>query len=78
MEWQSKVSWARACLLGVVMAAPMVGGCDCGEAESDMDKVADEATGARAIKQGEEIKKAIKGLPVQGAAPADDEKQSTQ
>ncbi|MHC4887565.1 MAG: hypothetical protein ACYTGH_21010 [Planctomycetota bacterium] len=56
----------RGVLLAACMVLPMVSGCDCGKAKEDVsegvDKMADEVTGTRAIKQGEKLKGQIQGI----------------
>lgn len=56
----------RGVMLVACLGLPMFAGCDCGKAGSDVsdgvDKVADEVTGSRAIKQGDALKSQIDTL----------------
>ncbi len=57
-----KTNWCGWILAGVCAGISMVSGCSCEETKKDIDSVADEATGAAAVRRGEELKNKLNDI----------------
>jgi len=49
-------------LAAVCAGVSMVSGCSCEQTKQDIDSVADEATGAAAVRRGEELKTKLQDI----------------